>query len=42
LFVAVAWSSSDGVVIRYVLPVLRMTSYFYTMGPTDRIKHSVM
>jgi len=33
LLVAVARSSSDGVAIRYVLPVLRMTSCFYTVGP---------
>ena len=31
--VAVAWSSSDGIAICYVLPVLRMTSYFRTVGP---------
>jgi len=31
--VAVAWSSSDSVAIRYVFPVLQMTSYFHTMGP---------
>jgi len=32
LCMAVAWYSSDGVVIRYVLPVLWMTSraHFYT------------
>jgi len=30
---ALAWSSSDGVAIRYVLSVLRMTSCFHTMGP---------
>ena len=30
LFVAVAQSSSDGVVIRYALPVLWMTSFFHT------------
>jgi len=34
LFVAVA-RSSDGVAIRYVLPVLRMTSYHGTNGRTD-------
>jgi len=33
---AVARSSSDGVVIRYVLPVLWMTSSFYTVGSTVR------
>jgi len=33
LSMSVAWSSSDGIVIRYVLPVLRMTSSFHTMGP---------
>ena len=31
--VAVARSSSDCVAIRYVLPVLRMTSCFHSMGP---------
>jgi len=31
--VAVARSSSDGVGIRYVLPVLWMTSCFHAMGP---------
>jgi len=31
--------SSDGVAIRYVLPVLQMTSCFHTMGPVARIKH---
>jgi len=31
--VAVARSSSDSVAIRYVLPVLWMTSCFHTMGP---------
>jgi len=30
--VAVALSSSDNNAIRYVLPVLRMTSYFHIMG----------
>ena len=33
LLVAVDRFSSDGVAIRYVLPVLRMTSCFPTMGP---------
>ena len=28
-----ARSSSDGVAIRYVFPVLRMTSCFHAMGP---------
>jgi len=32
--VVVARSSSDGVAICYILPVLWMTSYFHTMGPT--------
>jgi len=32
LSVAMAQSSSDGLVIRYVLPVLWMTSCFNTMG----------
>jgi len=31
--VAVARSSSDGIAISYVLPVLHMTSYFHTMRP---------
>ena len=31
--VTVARSSLDGIVIRYVLPVLWMTSCFHTMGP---------
>jgi len=30
---AVARSSNDGVAIRYVLPVLQITSCFHTMGP---------
>jgi len=34
--VAVAQSSSNGIVIHYVLPVLRMTSCFYTMRPIGR------
>jgi len=34
--VAVARSSSDGVAIRYVLPVLQMTSCFHTTGSTGR------
>jgi len=33
LSVAMAWSSSDSVLIRYVLPVLWMTSCFHAMGP---------
>jgi len=33
LSMAVARSSSDGIAIRYLLPVLRMTSCFHTMGP---------
>jgi len=37
-----AQSASDGVAICYVLPVLRMTSHFHTMGPTDRIKQKTM
>jgi len=32
LLVAVAWSSSDGHLIRYVLPVLWTTSCFRMMG----------
>jgi len=39
---AVARSSYDGVAIRYVLPVLRMTSCSHTMGPMGRLKHDVM
>ena len=35
IFVPVARSSSNGVAIRYVLPVLRMTSCFHTMGPMN-------
>jgi len=34
--VAVTQSSSDGVAIRYVLPVLWMTSCFRTIGPVDQ------
>jgi len=34
--VAVARSSSDSAAIRYVLPVLRMTSCFHTMGPVGQ------
>jgi len=36
--VAVPQSSSSGVTIHYVLPVLWMTSRFFTMGPMDSIK----
>jgi len=32
--VAMARSSSDGIAICYVLPVLQMTLCFHTMGPT--------
>jgi len=42
---AVARSSSSGVMIRYVLPVLWMTSCFHTMGHARqwaRIKDDVM
>jgi len=42
LLVAVALSSSDGVAIRYVLPLLQMTSCFHTVRPMGRIKHNVM
>jgi len=35
-------SSSDGVAIRYILPVLWMTSCLHTTGPVVRIKHDVM
>jgi len=40
--VAVARSSSDGVTICYVLPVIWMTAYFYTMQPMGKIKYGVM
>jgi len=34
--VVVVWSYyADGVAIRYILPVLRMTLYFHTMGPVS-------
>jgi len=39
--VAVAWPSSDGIVICYVLPVLRMMSCFHTMTTMGRIKHEI-
>jgi len=35
LIVAMARSSSDDIAIRYVLPVLRMTSYFHTVAPSS-------
>jgi len=41
----VIWSFSDGNAMRYVLPVLWMTSCFHTMGPNGqwaRIKHDAM
>jgi len=38
--VAIARSSADGVAIRYVLPVLWMTSCFHTMGSTVRRVYS--
>jgi len=34
--VAVAWSSSAGVALRYVLPVLQMTSRLAVMGATPK------
>ena len=37
--VAVARSASGGVAIRYILPVLWMTSRFATWGQWARIKH---
>ena len=37
-----AGSSSDGVAICHVLPVLWMTSCFNTVGPMGRIKHDAM
>jgi len=40
--VAMAWSSFDGFVTRYVLPVLWMMSCFRTMQPVGRIKHNIM
>jgi len=40
--VAVAWFSSDGIAICYVLPALQMTSCFHTMWPVSRIKHDIM
>jgi len=40
--VAVARSSSDGVVICYVLPVLWMTSCFHIMGLRGRIMEDMM
>ena len=42
LHVAMTESSSDSVVISYILPVFWMTSYFHTMRPVVRIKHDVM
>jgi len=36
---SVAWSSSGGVAIRYVLPVLWMMSYLYIMGNIERWRH---
>ena len=36
LLMAVARPSSDGVAIRFVLPILRMTSCFHTLGPIGR------
>jgi len=42
LTVAVARSSSEGVAICYVLPVLWMTSCFHTAGQRASIKHDVM
>jgi len=40
--VALVRSFSDGVAIRYVLPVLWMTSCFHTTGPIDGIKHDLV
>jgi len=40
--VAVAWSSSDGIAIRYVLPVLQMTSCFHIVRPMGRVKCDIM
>jgi len=38
----VARSFPDSDAVRYVLPVLQMTSCCHTMGPTSRIKPDVM
>ena len=38
---AAALSSFDGVAIRYVLLVLRMTSYFRTMKPIGTVEHDI-
>jgi len=40
--VAMARSSSDGVAIRYILPVLWMTLCVRSMGQWARIKHDVI
>jgi len=40
LSVTVAQPSSDGPVIRHVLPVLKMTSCFRTVDPTKRRKRA--
>jgi len=40
--VAVARSSSDGILIHYVLPVLWMTSRFHTMGSVGSIKQDTV
>jgi len=40
--VAVARSFSDSVAIRYVHPVLWMTSFCHTIGQWARIKHDVV
>jgi len=42
LSVAVARSSSDDRATHYVLPVLRMTSYFYKMEPMGQNQRDVM
>jgi len=42
LLVAMARSSSDRAAVRDVLPVLWMTSCFYTMGSIGRIMQDVM
>jgi len=42
MHVALARSSFDGIAVRYLLPVLWMTSCFHNMGPMGRINHGIM
>jgi len=42
LLMAMALSSSDGIAIHYILPVLRMTSCFHTMGLIGRWTGTVL